>query len=538
MKRILCLRIENQDHGMGDAGQSAGDGALGEPVESSGQCFPEFNSKPNSLVSRRSVSRLLLVDALKTVAAQCKQFTPLVGLDPDVFPQSVLLDITNVVHLFGGETALVQRIARMLHVDGWQVRTAVAHTPGAAWALAWYGGEQWGVGGEQRVGGEQWAVDGGQENVPSAQYPVLSTEYAVLSPAPCPPPPAPCPLPPSHRPLSTLPLEALRLPEPIVALLHGLGVWQIAQLEALPRRELSSRFGPELLDCLDRVTGRLPEPLPAWDPPPQFEVCWSAEFPTARRETIEAALECLTRRLAAMLTRAGRGAMRLECLLKCHAGEPLPVAVGLFRPTAWANHLAQLLQVRFESLPLPGLVDSIRLVAASTAPLELRQQEMFSEGQTRAGPHHLSGLIDRLSNRLGCTRVTRVRLIPDAQPELACRYTPLVLGREMKRPGPSCPTGPKKSSHQSDRPPLLQPRPLRLLTQPVRLPDGIEEAFFFAGEHHRIVRRLGPERIETGWWRGPPVARDYYRIETATGRCYWVFRRLPAGPWFLHGMFD
>ena len=34
------------------------------------------------------------------------------------------------------------------------------------------------------------------------------------------------------------------------------------------------------------------------------------------------------------------------------------------------------------------------------------------------------------------------------------------------------------------------------------------------------------------------VARDYYRIETTTGRCYWVFRRLPAGPWFLHGMFD
>ena len=77
------------------------------------------------------------------------------------------------------------------------------------------------------------------------------------------------------------------------------------------------------------------------------------------------------------------------------------MAVGLFRPTAWANHLVELLQVRFESLQLPGPVDSIRLTAASTAPLELRQQEMFSEGQTRAGPHHLSGLIDRLSNRLG-----------------------------------------------------------------------------------------------------------------------------------------
>ena len=119
-----------------------------------------------------------------------------------------------------------------------------------------------------------------------------------------------------------------------------------------------------------------------------------------------------------------------------HRREPLQVAVGLFRPSAWANHLVELLQVRFESLQLPGPVDSIRLAAASTAPLELRQQEMFSEGQTRAGPHHLSGLIDRLSNRLGHTCVMRVRLIPDAQPELACHYAPLVLSRaELKGSG-------------------------------------------------------------------------------------------------------
>ncbi len=54
----------------------------------------------------------------------------------------------------------------------------------------------------------------------------------------------------------------------------------------------------------------------------------------------------------------------------------------------------------------------------------------------------------------------------------------------------------------------------------------------------RIVRRIGPERIETGWWRGHIVARDYYRVETAAGCWFWIFRRLPDGPWFLHGMFD
>jgi protein ImuB len=79
---------------------------------------------------------------------------------------------------------------------------------------------------------------------------------------------------------------------------------------------------------------------------------------------------------------------------------------------------------------------------------------------------------------------------------------------------------------------------LRLLTQPVRLPGGIEGPFSVGGRQQRIVRRVGPERIETGWWRGRGVARDYYRVETATGRCYWVFRQLPSGPWFLHGMFD
>jgi len=251
-----------------------------------------------------------------------------------------------------------------------------------------------------------------------------------------------------------------------------------------------------------------------------------------------------------LLNRAGRGAMRLECLLKCNLSEPLQVAVGLFRPTAWANHLVQLLQVRFESLQLPGPVDSIRLTAASTAPLELRQQEMFSEGQTRAEPRHLAGLIDRLSNRLGHTCVTQIRLVPDAQPELACHYAPLVQGIEAGlRRARSSTAGPRagrasRPSQRGNATRSLPPRPLRLLTQPLRLPGGIDGSFSFAGRQQRIVRRVGPERIETGWWRGGHhvpmvgVARDYYRIETAAGRCYWVFRRLPDGPWFLHGMFD
>ena len=40
---------------------------------------------------------------------------------------------------------------------------------------------------------------------------------------------------------------------------------------------------------------------------------------------------------------------------------------------------------------------------------------------------------------------------------------------------------------------------------------------------------VGPERIETLWWRGPSVRRDYYRIATESGSQLWIFRRLADG---------
>jgi protein ImuB len=54
------------------------------------------------------------------------------------------------------------------------------------------------------------------------------------------------------------------------------------------------------------------------------------------------------------------------------------------------------------------------------------------------------------------------------------------------------------------------------------------------------VRQIlaGPERIESGWWDGSDVRRDYYVIETTAGQRAWVFR--PAGEggaFMLHGWF-
>ncbi len=88
------------------------------------------------------------------------------------------------------------------------------------------------------------------------------------------------------------------------------------------------------------------------------------------------------------------------------------------------------------------------------------------------------------------------------------------------------------------------PRPLRLFREPVPVavisvvPDGPPVRLVFRGREHRIARHWGPERIETGWWRGAMIGRDYYRVETASGQRWWLFRRLDDGRWFLQGAFE
>ena len=66
------------------------------------------------------------------------RFSPIVGLEP-TDSESILLDITGLAHLFGGETALAEAIVRDFARLGLAARVAIADTIGAAWAAAHYG---------------------------------------------------------------------------------------------------------------------------------------------------------------------------------------------------------------------------------------------------------------------------------------------------------------------------------------------------------------------------------------------------------------
>ena len=562
---------------------------------------------------------------LSELVEYCRRFSPVVGL---ATADTLLLDATGMGPLFGGEQRWAEQLVAHFQRQGFDVRLAVADTLGAAWAVA-------------RFHSAFIIRRSSLLLIPSGE-----TAAAVR----------------------LLPIEALRLPERTVGLLHELGIDLVDQLAALPREDLSSRFGPGLLRRWDQAVGRAVESIPSHHPPAEFTAVWDFEPPTQRRETIDAAMEHLVGRLTQQLRTAGRGAIRLNCRLDSQpdgheCAEPFEVNIGLYRPTVDAGHLLGLLQLQLERQRLSASVSTIGISVEQTAPLVQEQPALFADV---ANPHdreprhrrhrELEGLIDRLGSRLGPQAVFGIQLLSDAVPERAWRGIPLPAGqpapaltpalsrkeggrdgtpsqhhppppplsRKRERGADAGQTRPRYdriinhrsaiwtsaasrprlfsyqsliTNHQSPttiapciankplsgagagirpRPRVnpicdasigcvginnyrrpdatvglsaragfdhLPPRPLRLVNEPIALavaadaPDSPPERFHVAGQFHRLAASRGPERIESGWWRGRAVRRDYYHVETTEGRRLWLFRRYDDRRWFLHGMF-
>jgi protein ImuB len=390
-------------------------------------------------------------------------------------PDNLCLDVTGLAQLFGSEQLLAQHVLKAFARRGLVVRLAIADTVGAAWALAHYGN-------------------------------------------------APCIAPNGDKAIRPLPVEALRL-DGQAEILAECGIERIEQLMALPREALAERFDPRLLRRLNQAIGIIPEPIVSHRPPPEIEVAKRLEFPLSGRQALEHLLAELLTGVAQELARRQQGALQFHCELRCESAT-IAFTVGLFRPSANPSHLMELAAMQLERVRLPGPIDLVTLGVISVAPLSTWQQELFDPSR-RENRRHVGLLVDRLSNRLGREAVIQALPQAEAQPELAVRYEPLAGAR------------PSKSKQQFK--PLR--RPLRLEAAPLPIevlavaPYGPPSQFHYQCDY-RIAKSWGPERIQTGWWRGRYVQRDYYRVETAEGKRFWIFRELRSGNWFLHGAFD
>jgi len=219
---------------------------------------------------------------------------------------------------------------------------------------------------------------------------------------------------------------------------------------------------------------------------------------------------------------AGRqaGVTRFAVVLEHEDHPPTRVRVELSMPSRDGTHLVSLLRERLSRIALPQAVEAFGLACEETMQLAPGNFSFFTERGRNAEDR--AALVERLRARLGREAVHGLALVPDHRPELAWRES---------EPG----------TPHAEPPPA--PRPLWLLAAP--------RALLTDDRGPRLDGPLAlepwPERIESGWWDGSDVQRDYFVAANPEGARFWIYRsraarddaaaNLPRDAWFLHGIF-
>jgi protein ImuB len=326
-------------------------------------------------------------------------------------------------------------------------------------------------------------------------------------------------------------------------------VQRLAELAALPRSGLARRFGAALLEELDRLHGRRPDPRLPLQLPPAFDSTLELQARADTTAQVLAGAQVLLGRLLAWAQ--GRQvrlcAFELHMRHDRHRGSRPPATVlriELAEPSVDPAHLQLLLRERLGRcvLAAPTLMLALHCHEVTAGPPP--NAELFP---TRQGADlGLVQLLERLRARLGDAAVHRLLPLADHRPERAQCVVPARGAVQPPLTGASA--APAVAGALPAHLPLS--RPAWLLAQPLPLHVAVHERL--PRYRGRVLQLLsGPERIETGWWDGQPVARDYYVAADEDGTLLWIWReRLPVAggegggrgtaasrPWFLHGLF-
>ena len=418
----------------------------------------------------------LEASALQGLAAWANRYTSRISVQP---PRGLLLEIGGSVRLFGGLGPLLQAISDDLdHLDHVAIR-GIAPTPMAACLLA-------------RAGYSE---------------PVSIAQHLASA-------------------LASVPVHCLELPQRTLDDLSALGVHTFGECTRLPRDGLTRRFGPGLLEVMDRALGTRADPRRRWIPAAHFERRLELAFESADRSVLMRAVELLLAQLAGFLNAHDCGAAAVELQLAHHGVPATRITLELVVPSRDPLHLKALLAQRVERITLHHQVLYLGMRVSQLQALTPRTGDLYATKVGEPTQHAAQGespeqggqlLLERLGARLGFDRVCTLSRVADYRPERSSLELSWHVRHRQAR----------------DEAPLAFDRgmPLWLLPSPRLLETG-------GLSDGRLVLENGPCRIESGWWDGDDVARDYYIARSARGARYWVFRdcRKPR-QWYVHGLF-
>jgi protein ImuB len=241
------------------------------------------------------------------------------------------------------------------------------------------------------------------------------------------------------------------------------------------------------------------------------------------QQLLAAALAPLFADLGAFLTARQCGVVEFECRFQHRHVPATRCVVRLAVPASDVRRLAALLSEQLGRLALPEPVRSCELRVDAPVACQPDSHALWQPGEHGGSAgHEAAGLIERLRARLGEDAVHGLTLCAGHRPEKAwARTAPPVAGRR------GAPGGGAVVAAAQCRPLWLLPVP-----QPLRMRAGLPR-------RRGLLRLVSePERIETGWWDGGEIARDYYTAVDIHGVRLWVFReRTAPHGWYLHGVF-
>jgi protein ImuB len=495
-----------------------------------------------STLAHREYDPVRDAKALTALARWMMRFSPLVC--PTFDDHSIFLDVTGCGRVFGGLDQILRQVSGTMRRWRLTARSAIAPNPGAAWALA-----QFRVSNhiiiEQRdphPGPPPEYQERGEEGV------YQTADLAVV--------------------LAPFPVTALRIDSECAKDMRHLGIETIGQLAALPRSALPARFGRQLLLRLDQAMGRVPEPLDFLEHQSPVRVREDFEGVISAAESLRAVLEKLIDRIILELTDLGSGARRMEVDFFRPYAPAIHRTIVLSRPTRDGKKILRLIQCAMEGMgeeekarrhgglrqaqsrrtearrgtrgerayclfPLAGFV-GIQLEAAVVERITDEQFHLLEQAD-RTGQIELDDLIERLTLRLGPTGLIRPQLVESHVPEKAVRAVPEINRMLQPAAGKASVSPPALTSAARPLQLLPVPAPIRVIATLSSDGDGRPASFIHDGVDRSIVHATGPERISGQWWEGQNKTRDYFDVEDAEGRRFWIFRVMETTKWFLQG---
>jgi protein ImuB len=457
--------------------------------------------------------------ALQAVAHAALAFTPSVTLHdtPNNTPnntQTVLLEVQASLRLFGGAAALRQRLLAAVAPLGHAVCCAAAPTAQGAALLVRWRPDETAPQSSSRAPGSLKPHSKTPGNKTPSDLPAHATDLKALQAV-----------------LNQAPVWLLGPGREHWEALQGMGLHTLSDLRQLPRSGLARRFGEGLMGDLDRALGLQPDPRIWVTLPAIFESRLELYARAENTDQVLAAAAVLLTRLVAW-AQARHARVAAFTLAMQHERNrntevpPTELRIELAEPALDAAHLQLLLRERLGRAELAAPTLELRLHCHHTVAGHAPNGELFP---TRASAAEgLTRLLERLRARLGDAQVQRLVPVADHRPEGASRSVP---AHGSMAAGPALMT---ESALPLHRPAWLLPEPLPLA----------EKGAMPLLQGRPLQLLSGPERIETGWWDEHPVARDYFIAQSEDASLVWVFReRIPrhseAGEanWFLQGRF-